>query len=109
MWRLSKALSAPIGLTFLGVSDKAIEVMQNRKTPIASFYANILSYVGYYEKKWFPYTMPISDIYGFGTALENILKDKELFLRHQTIAQATRKAVEAAGLKQYIKMDILIQ
>ena len=87
----------------LGVSDKAIEVMQNRKTPIASFYANILSYVGYYEKKWFPYTMPISDIYGFGTALENILKDKELFLRHQTIAQATRKAVEAAGLKQYIK------
>ena len=98
-----KALSAPIGLTFLGVSDKAIEVMQNRKTPIASFYANILSYVGYYEKKWFPYTMPISDIYGFGTALENILKDKELFLRHQTIAQATRKAVEAAGLKQYIK------
>jgi len=98
-----KALSAPIGLTFLGVSDKAIEVMQNRKTPIASFYANILSYVGYYEKKWFPYTMPISDIYGFGTALENVLKDKEIFERHKAIAQATRKAVEAAGLKQYIR------
>lgn len=98
-----KALSAPIGLTFLGVSDKAIEVMQNRKTPIASFYANILSYVGYYEKKWFPYTMPISDIYGFGTALENILDDKAIFERHKIIAQATRKAVEAAGLKQYIR------
>ena len=98
-----KALSAPIGLTFLGVSDKAIEVMRNRKTPIASFYANILSYVGYYEKKWFPYTMPISDIYGFGTALENVLKDKEIFERHKAIAQATRKAVEAAGLKQYIR------
>ncbi len=98
-----KALSAPIGLTFLGVSDKAIEAMQNRKTPIASFYANILSYVGYYEKKWFPYTMPISDIYGFGAALENALEDKEIFQRHKVIAQATRKAITAAGLKTYIK------
>lgn len=98
-----KALSAPIGLTFLGVSDKAIEAMKNRKTPIASFYANILSYVGYYEKKWFPYTMPISDIYGFGTALQNVLEDKEIFKRHKIIAQATRKAVETAGLKQYIR------
>lgn len=98
-----KALSAPIGLTFIGVSDKAIEVMKNRKTPIASFYANILSYVGYYDKKWFPYTMPISDIYGFGAALENVLEDKEIFQRHKIIAQATRKAITAAGLKTYIK------
>ncbi len=97
-----KALSAPIGLTFLGVSDKAIQAMQNRKTPIASFYANILNYVGYYEKKWFPYTMPISDIYGFGEALENVLNDTQIFQRHEIIAKATRKAVETAGLKQYI-------
>ena len=97
-----KALSAPIGLTFLGVSDKAIQAMQNRKTPIASFYANILNYVGYYEKKWFPYTMPISDIYGFGEALENVLNDTQIFQRHEIIAKATRKAIETAGLKQYI-------
>lgn len=98
-----KALSAPTGLTFLGVSDTAIEVMKNRKTPIASFYANILSFVDYYENKWFPYTMPVSDIYGFGRALENVIKDKHIFVRHQKIAAATRKAIEAAGLKTYIK------
>ena len=40
-----KALSAPIGLTFLGVSDEAINAMKQRKTKIASFYGNILSYV----------------------------------------------------------------
>ena len=76
--------------------------MKQRKTKIASFYGNILSYVDYYEKKWFPYTMPISDIYGFGQALENVLQDKEIFKRHEKIAKATRKAIEAAGLKQYI-------
>ena len=97
-----KALSAPIGLTFLGESDEAINAMKQRKTKIASFYGNILSYVDYYEKKWFPYTMPISDIYGFGQALENVLQDKEIFKRHEKIAKATRKAIEAAGLKQYI-------
>ena len=97
-----KALSAPIGLTFLGVSDEPINAMKQRKTKIASFYGNILSYVDYYEKKWFPYTMPISDIYGFGHALENVLQDKEIFKRHEKIAKATRKAMEAAGLKQYI-------
>ena len=98
-----KALSAPTGLTFLGVSDMAIETMKNRKTPIASFYANILSFVDYYEKKWFPYTMPVSDIYGFGRALENVIKDKHIFVRHKKIASATRKAITAAGLKTYIK------
>ncbi len=98
-----KALSAPTGLTFLGVSDKAIETMKNRKTPIASFYANILSFVDYYENKWFPYTMPVSDIYGFGRAVENVIKDRHIFVRHKKIANATRKAIETAGLKQYIK------
>lgn len=32
-----KALSAPPGLTLLWVSDRAIEAMENRSTPIASF------------------------------------------------------------------------
>ncbi len=57
-----KALSAPPGLTMLTVSHDAISAMEQRKTPIASFYANILTFKNYYKDKWFPYTMPISDI-----------------------------------------------
>ena len=37
-----KAVSAPPGLTFVTVSDAAMKAMEERKTPIASFYANIL-------------------------------------------------------------------
>ena len=88
-----------LDLHFLGVSDKAIEVMQNRKTPIASFYANILSYVGYYEKKWFPYTMPISDIYGFGTALENILKDKRIISKTSNHSTSNKKGSGSSRIK----------
>ena len=96
-----KALSAPAGLTMLWVSDKAMEAMENRKTPIASFYANILTFKTYYEDKWFPYTMPISDINCLRAALDNVKADKDILERHAKIAAATRGAVQKAGLKLY--------
>ena len=96
-----KALSAPAGLTMLWVSDKAMEAMENRKTPIASFYANILTFKTYYEDKWFPYTMPISDINGLRAALDNVKADKDILERHAKISAATRGAVQKAGLKLY--------
>lgn len=98
-----KALSAPAGLTMLWVSDKAIAAMENRTTPIASFYANILTFKTYYEDKWFPYTMPISDINGLRAALDNVKADTDILQRHAKIAAATRQAVEKAGLKLYLK------
>ncbi|MEA4987734.1 MAG: alanine--glyoxylate aminotransferase family protein [Anaerovorax sp.] len=98
-----KALSAAVGLTMLWVSPDAIKAMENRSTPIASFYANILNFKGYYEKKSFPYTPPISDIYGIRAALENVMADKEIFIRHEKIAQATRKAIQKSGLQLFLK------
>lgn len=98
-----KALSAPPGLTMLWVSDRAFRAMEARKRPIASFYANILLFKDYYEKKAFPYTMPISDIKGLRAALENFLADQEIYQRHDRIAAATRKALTAGGIKLYLE------
>ncbi len=100
-----KALSAPPGLTMLTVSDDAIAAMEGRNTPIASFYANILTFKNYYRDKWFPYTMPISDIYGLGVAVDNVKADKAIYSRHAKIAQAVRTAVTEAGLKLYLDSD----
>ena len=96
-----KCLSAPPGLTMVWVSDKAMDAMCSRETPIASFYANILAFKPYYEDKWFPYTMPISDINGLRAALDNVKADKDILERHAKIAAATRGAVQKAGLKLY--------
>lgn len=98
-----KALSAPPGLTMLWVSDEAIEAMENRKTPIAAFYANILTFKNYYKEKWFPYTMPISDIYGLRAAVNNVIADKNILNRHAEIAAATRKAITESGLELYLE------
>lgn len=97
-----KALSAPAGLTMLWVSDKAMAAMENRKTPIASFYANILTFKTYYEDKWFPYTMPISDITALRVAIDNVKAEPDIIDRHSRIAAAARAAVEEAGLKLYL-------
>lgn len=98
-----KAVSAPPGLTFVVVSEEAKKAMAQRKTPIASFYANLKVFEGYYEAKWFPYTMPISDIYGLRTAFDNIAADREMLERHAKIGNACRKAVTEAGLKLYLE------
>ena len=98
-----KVISAPPGLTFVVISDDAKKAMAERKTPIASFYANLTTFAHYYEEKWFPYTMPISDIYGLRAAIDNIAADPDILTRHEKIAEASRKAITGAGLNLYLK------
>ena len=98
-----KVVSAPPGLTFVVVSSDAKKAMTERKTPIASFYANLTTFAHYYEEKWFPYTMPISDIYGLRAAFDNIASDPELEERTHRIAEAARRALTEAGLKLHLE------
>ena len=98
-----KVVSAPPGLTFVVISNDAKKAMADRKTPIASFYANLTTFAHYYEEKWFPYTMPISDIYGLRAAIDNIAADPDILTRHEKIAEASRKAITGAGLNLYLK------
>lgn len=96
-----KAISCPIGLTLITLSEDAKNMMEQRQTAIPSFYANLTIFKEYYEKKWFPYSMPISDIYGLRQALENIREDNDFLRRHQEIALKTRNALTKAGLSLY--------
>lgn len=98
-----KALSAPIGITMVTLSNDAKKVINERKTPIASFYCNLKTMFSYYEDKWFPYSMPISDIMGIRQALENIKDDKDILKRHERLAKKTRQAVLDMGLELYGK------
>lgn len=98
-----KAVSAPPGLTFVTISNDAYTAMKTRKTPIASFYANLMAFEGYEQKKWFPYTMPISDIKGLRAAFENIAADENMLNRHKIIGNTVRETLKEAGLKLHQK------
>lgn len=97
-----KVISAPPGLSFNVVSEQAKAVIRDRRTPIASFYANLKVFFNYYEEKWFPYTMPASDIKGLQVAIDRIAADPDIYARHKRIGEATRKALTEAGLTLYL-------
>lgn len=94
-----KAISAQPGLSIVSVSEDAKNTMKNRKSKIIGFYCNLTIWENYYEQKYFPYTMPISDIISLDRALENILEEgiENTIKRHERVAKATREALKEYG------------
>ncbi|MFF5996656.1 alanine--glyoxylate aminotransferase family protein [Lysinibacillus sp. KU-BSD001] len=102
-----KAISAPVGLAIVSISEHAKKAMATRQTPIASFYANLRIFEDYVEKQNLPYTMPADQIAALDVALDNILQEglEAVYERHAKIANAVRKAVEAYGLSLFLTSD----
>lgn len=100
-----KALSAPVGLTMVGVSEDAKNAFKNRKTPIRGFYCNLRIWENYYKEKYFPYTLPAADIVAFERAVDNVIEEgiETVVRRHENIARALRYAVVEYGLKLYLE------
>ncbi|VIF65465.1 aminotransferase, alanine--glyoxylate transaminase [Clostridioides difficile] len=100
-----KAISAPAGLTIVGISQDAKNCIKNRKTDVIGFYCNLDIWKDYYEKKYFPYTMPISDIMGLDKSLDNILEEgiENVLNRHEKIAYSVRKSIEEYGLELFLE------
>lgn len=96
-----KCLSAPPGLTFLGISSSAWDTLLNRQSPITGFYVNLAHWKNWYEEKWFPYTQPISDIYALNKAVERWLTEENPVSRHSHLAAAVRCSLVQAGLELY--------
>lgn len=97
-----KCISAPVGLTFLSISEEAFKIIYNRKSQIKSFYCNLAAFKDWYNKKWFPYTMPIHLIYAFDKALDRVLLTNYV-KKHSKIADTVRKSIVEAGLLLYPK------
>lgn len=98
-----KCISAPPGLTLVGISADARRMISERKEPVRSYYLNLSIFDGWYEKKWFPYTQPVSEIFALEEALHVILEEDDAVSRHKILAAAVREAAVKAGLRLYAK------
>ncbi len=96
-----KCLSASPGLTLLSISKDAWDIILSRNIPIKSFYCNLALWENWYEEKWFPYTQPISDIYGLDCAVDRILERGDYIERHEKIANGVRESFIESGLELY--------
>jgi aspartate aminotransferase-like enzyme len=96
-----KALMLPPGLAFIGISDRAWKM--NETSTLPRFYFNFSKELKNIVKNQTAYTPAISLIIGLGES-SKMMKEVGLdhvFKRHTLLAEATRKGVQAMGLKLY--------
>jgi alanine-glyoxylate transaminase/serine-glyoxylate transaminase/serine-pyruvate transaminase len=73
-----KCLSVPPGLSPVTLSERAIEVFRERKTPVPSFYLDLeqlLMYMDGSGGRSYHHTPPVNMIYGLHTSLIEILEE----------------------------------
>lgn len=98
-----KALSLPPGLSFVSVSKKAWDKINNSKLP--RYYLDLKKYRKAMEKFDFPFTMAVSLVTGLNKSLEIIKQNglEQLWEIHRKRALAVRKAAIAMGLEIFSK------
>ena len=104
-----KCLSAPPGLAPVTFSKAAVDVLQNRKTKVKSWYLDLNMIQGYWgEERVYHHTAPITMNYALREALRLIIDEgvSNCHQRHQTIGQAFHKGIEAMGLGLHVDASI---
>jgi aspartate aminotransferase-like enzyme len=98
-----KGVMLPPGIAFVSVSEKAWKKAETAKLP--KFYFNFKKERENLAKNQTNFTSPVTLIIGLNESLKMLQTEGlgNVFKRHETLADATRKAVQAIGLDIYPK------
>ena len=98
-----KCLAGPPGLSPISFSERAVDVIRNRKTPIQSFYLDMTLLENYWhgEKRSYHHTVSMSMIYALREALRVVLEEglAARYERHELNARALLAGAKAIGLQ----------
>jgi alanine-glyoxylate transaminase/serine-glyoxylate transaminase/serine-pyruvate transaminase len=99
-----KCLSCPPGLSPVSFSERAIEVMDARKTPVQSWYFDVSMLRKYYTgegARAYHHTAPINMMYALREALVIVLEEglENRIERHRLMHQRLRSGLEAMGIR----------
>jgi alanine-glyoxylate transaminase/serine-glyoxylate transaminase/serine-pyruvate transaminase len=101
-----KCLSCPPGLSPVSFSARAIETVQNRKTPVQSWFLDLSLLAGYYggEKRVYHHTAPITATYGLAAGLDRVFEEglPARYARHSDAAARLVTGLEAMGFKPLV-------
>ena len=94
-----KGLMLPPGLAFTAVSDKALAASKTAKLARAYFHCDDM--LANNANGFFPYTPATGLLYGLDVAIDMLNEEglDNVFARHERLAEATRRAVNAWGLE----------
>ena len=94
-----KGCMVPPGLSFISVSDRAWDVIEEASSP--TYYLDLLAMRSKWEGHQTPFTGAVTLVRALDKALEMIFDEglENLYARHAKLAEATRAAVDALGLE----------
>jgi len=96
-----KCLGAPPGLAPICLGPRAMEIINNRKTKVESFYFSLQELESYWsERRAYHHTAPISMTYALREALSMMMEEglENRLNRHARVAAALRAGLEAMGI-----------
>jgi aspartate aminotransferase-like enzyme len=100
-----KCFSAPPGIAFLSLSQKALDIIDNRKQ-IPTFYSDLKVWKNsWIDNRRMPYTHSISNLYGFRKTIDMILEEGLVNMqkRHKIISDGLVAALESINLELFPK------
>jgi alanine-glyoxylate transaminase/serine-glyoxylate transaminase/serine-pyruvate transaminase len=103
-----KCLSCPPGLGPLTVSERAVEVLVNRKTKVANWYLDLSMIQKYWgNHRTYHHTAPINMNYALREALRLVYEEglQERFARHQKHAEMLWDGLESLGLELQVPLS----
>lgn len=103
-----KAIAAPPGLVLISCSDKVIDKLKKRKSPVDTLFLDFLKWKQYVEKPQEYFSIPpTNEIYALNEALK-IIGEKTLrkrFEHHRKMAIKVRAALKLHGLELYPEVN----
>ena len=100
-----KCFSAPPGIAFLSLSEKALDVINSREH-IPTFCSDLSIWTkSWVQNRKLPFTHSISDLFAYRESIDMIHEEgiDNVFKRHKLISDALVCAIEEIGLEMYPK------
>ena len=97
-----KCLSCPPGASPLTLSDRAMDKVLARETPVRSWYLDLSLLQEYWgDERAYHHTAPITNVYALREALRLVAEEgiENRWARHRRVAGALKAGVEAMGLE----------
>ena len=106
-----KCLSCTPGLSPVSFSDKAIEKVKSRKTPVRSWFLDLSLVMSYWDGEGgrsYHHTAPVNALYGLHEALVMVSEEglENVWVRHAVMHEALAAGLEKLGLKFLVDEEI---
>ncbi|MFO0815118.1 MAG: alanine--glyoxylate aminotransferase family protein [Gemmatales bacterium] len=99
-----KGLGCPPGLAPVTFSPRAMEAIKQRKTPVTSFYLDVVELMKYWgNERGYHHTAPIGNLFALREGLQQVIQEglAARWDRHARHAASLRAGLAAMGLKLF--------